>query len=124
MSRKVKVFKCSECKFESSLELFKEEDKTVKCPRCNELVENNTTEMDFGKGLSIREYCELLGYINKHHAFGRLTGNGKQIKYISNKVDMRTGTIFSISLDNVEFTNTNENRHRNLKDWIYEYLNN
>ncbi|XZI53252.1 hypothetical protein ACSXD3_17855 (plasmid) [Clostridium perfringens] len=44
------------------------------------------------------------------------------IKYVRCTFDMRTHEIFSVSLDNRAFVKVNENRHRDLKKWIYEYL--
>lgn len=49
---------------------------------------------------------------------------GKRIKYVRSSFDTRTNYIYSIHLDGECFTVVNENRKRNLKKWIYAYLNN
>lgn len=81
--------------------------------------------MSFYKNLmSIGEFLELLKYIQENHSF--VTLRGKRIKYISPTYDTRTGRIFHVHLrlggEGLHFSITNENKHRNLKDWIYEWL--
>ena len=66
------------------------------------------------------EFNSLLKYINKNHSFKQL--EGKMIKYVSPTIDLRTGSIGCIKLDDKIFSQTNENRHRNLKEWIMQYL--
>lgn len=81
--------------------------------------------MKKGKCMSIIEYVELLKYIDENHSFGRL--KGKKIKYIEHIFDFRTNEIFCIKLrpicsDEVIFSITNENRDKDLKEWIYQWL--
>ncbi|MFY0516282.1 hypothetical protein ACOMCU_00430 [Lysinibacillus sp. UGB7] len=74
--------------------------------------------------MSVEEFTDLLAYIQKKHSFGEM--KGKLIKYISPTYDTRTGKIFHINLslggDGLHFSVTNENKHRNLAVWIYEWL--
>ncbi|EIF6155387.1 hypothetical protein LFJ62_003094 [Clostridium perfringens] len=80
----------------------------------------NIVLMEFGENLSLQDYAELLVYIDENHSFRKV--KGKMIKYVRCTFDMRTHEIFSVSLDNKEFVKVNENRHRDLKKWIYGYL--
>ena len=76
--------------------------------------------------MSVNEFTDLLAYIQKNHSFCEM--KGKLIKYISPTYDTRTGKIFHIKLrlggDGLDFSVTNENKHRNLTAWIYEWLDN
>lgn len=78
-----------------------------------------------GTYMTVKEYVELLQYIDAKHSFGRM--QGKEIKYIEHVFDFRTNKIFCVKLrpilsDEVIFSITNENKDRNLKEWIYEWL--
>lgn len=64
----------------------------------------------------------LVKFIHENHSFRDM--KGKRIKYITHTLDFRTGEIYRVVLDDVEFAKVNENRHRNLIEWIYNYLNN
>lgn len=71
--------------------------------------------------MSLNDYNELLIHISKYHS---MYVGGKRIKYVKSSFDTRTNCIYSIQLDSEDFTVVNENRKRNLKKWIYAYLNN
>lgn len=73
-----------------------------------------------GKSLSIREFEALRDYINKYHGFVR--GKSPHVKYIRSNFDTRDGKIFSVVLDDQVFSITNENRDKNLLDWICKHL--
>lgn len=64
---------------------------------------------------TVQEKIELL-----HEKLAKV--KGKMIKYVRCTFDMRTHEIFAVSLDDKEFVKVNENRHRDLKKWIYGYL--
>lgn len=77
--------------------------------------------------MTIKQYIELLAYIDKNHSFRNLMG--KHIKYIEHIWDFRTNKIFCVKLrpiyeDEIIFTTVNENKNRDLKQWIYDYLDN
>lgn len=120
---KIDVFVCRNCGYEdgSIIPCFRKNDKIVKCPNCNKEVENNILEFDKGDCLTFKEYAELLKFINENHSFRTI--KGKRIKYVSHTFDMRTMTIYRVTLDDKEFCKVNENRHKDMKKWIYEYLN-
>lgn len=74
--------------------------------------------------MSVDEFVELLDYIQRNHSF--CEPKGKMVKYISHTYDTRTGKIHHVQLrlcgDGLHFSITNENKHRNLKKWIYGWL--
>ena len=74
--------------------------------------------------MDVKEFVELVEYIQKHHSFGKT--KGKLVKYISPTYDTRTGKIFHINLrlsgDGLDFSITNENKHKDLALWVYEWL--
>jgi hypothetical protein len=78
--------------------------------------------------MTIEEYAELLAYIYEKHDFVFSKGNSKHIKYVDCTFDTRTYGIFSVTLRGMfngatkNFSITNENRNRNLKEWIYNWL--
>lgn len=130
MKEKVDVFVCSLCGYEDSsfipsgaiLSGSKNcRDGCVICPHCGKEVLKEIVQKDFEPYMSIQEFNELLNYIHKNHSFKDL--KGKMIKYISPTIDFRTGCIGKIVIDDVSFNKVNENRHRNLKNWVLEYLN-
>lgn len=121
-NNKIDVFICNECKHEDSSYIpFKYSNvESVECPECHNIVANNIVKMIDEPFMTLREYFDLLNYIVNNHGFG--TGTGKMIKYVSHTLDTRTGLIYKVKLDDEEFTKVNENKHRNLKTWIMEYL--
>ncbi|QUH22066.1 hypothetical protein [Alkaliphilus sp. B6464] len=119
---KIDVFICKECGYEdSSIIPMKKHLKTYTCPNCDKIVKLNIVKMEHGEDMTLKEYLELVKYINENHSFRQL--KGKMIKYISHTLDFRTGHIHRVTLNHKEFATINENRHRNLKEWIYRYLN-
>ena len=72
--------------------------------------------------LSIEEYTGLLKYVAKHHGFCAAKPRSPRIKYVRCAFDTRTNAIYSVSLDDQNFAVVNENRKRQLKNWIYSYL--
>ena len=76
--------------------------------------------------MNLNDFRDLLNYIEKNHSFRR--GKGKMIKYVSPTCDMRSGDIFHINLrqagNGVDFSLTNENKDRNLKRWVMDWLDN
>lgn len=130
MERKINVFVCSNCGYEDSAfipdgmvsKYSKQCDEGfIQCPNCKKIVKKDIQKMDYEDGMSFEEYIELVNYIHKNHSLQSL--KGKLIKYISSTYDFRTGKIYKISLDGKDFAKVNENRHRNLKKWIIDYLN-
>lgn len=77
------------------------------------------------KTMSLKDYVELLKYIDENHGWRNTLGKegSKHIKYVRCTFDTRTNTIFSVELDDKNFTIVNENKDVDLKEWIYEYLN-
>lgn len=73
--------------------------------------------------MSLEDFNELVKYISENHGFRSCKPNRKMIKYIQCSFDTRFGDVWSVVLDNVVFSVVNENRKRNLKKWIYAYLN-
>lgn len=120
MREKLEVFICENCGYEDSSFIPMRLKNRVECPRCKIIVSRNIVEINNEPDMSINEFNELLEYINKNHSFIGL--KGKMIKYISPTIDLRTGHIGMVRLDDKTFSKTNENRHKNLKNWIMEYL--
>lgn len=122
MEEKVEVFICKNCGYEDSSFIPMNPRNKVECPACKLVVDKNIVKMNFEPDMSIKEFNDLLQYINKNHSF--MTLKGKMIKYISPTIDFRTGHIGKVVLDDKAFIKVNENRHRNLYKWIKDYLNN
>ena len=122
MENKVEVFVCKECGYEDSsiIPMMKEDE--IKCPHCKREVKRNIVLMEYGDYMLLAEYIELLAYIEEEHSFKDL--KGKMIKYVRHSFDMRTNTIYEVTLNDKKFSKINENRHRDLLKWIYEYLDN
>lgn len=122
MSKTIEVFICTNCGYEdSSFMPIKYKNKQLGiCPSCNCNVTVNIESIEMPPHMTISEFNSLLKYINKNHSFKQL--EGKMIKYVSPTIDLRTGFIGCIKLDDKIFSQTNENRHRNLKEWIMQYL--
>lgn len=120
----VKVFICPKCGFEDSsfVPFTYKEGETSICRGCNsKFTENHIKELPQGDCLTIQEYYELIKYIHENHSFKNV--QGKCIKYISHVLDFRTLKIHSVTLDDKKFNKVNENGHRDMKKWIYDYLN-
>lgn len=123
MGDEIEVFECKSCGYEDSSYLpMRKKLKTVECPKCKNEVEMYIKPGKIGKNMTLKDYAEILDYIDKNHSFRNISG--KMIKYITMTLDFRTFEIHSIKLDDKVFSKTNENRHRDLKEMIYEYLNN
>lgn len=78
------------------------------------------------KHMNIDDFRKLCNYIEKNHSFRK--AQGKMIKYISPTFDMRIGKIFHVNLrrsgDGIDFSLTNENKDKDLKNWIVDWLDN
>lgn len=76
--------------------------------------------------MTLEEFNELIAYIQTNHSFPKM--EGKKVKYITPIFDTRTGRIFSINLrlagEGIDFSVTNENKHRNLNEWVRDWLDN
>ena len=73
--------------------------------------------------MTIEEFSELTKFISENHGFRSRKPGGRMIKYVRCSFDTRTNDIFSVILDDMIFSTTNENRKRDLKKWIYAWLN-
>lgn len=127
MSKQIKYLKCTNCGYEDSSFLTTyhiEGDVILECPKCKTQSQFEEMYCEKGREMSFKEYTELLQYIVENHGWRKgFNKNGsKHIKYVRHSFDTRTNKIFSIQLDYEDFSIVNENRHRNLKDWIYGYL--
>lgn len=76
-----------------------------------------------GKYMSMAQYIELTNFILENHGFGRA---GHHIKYIRPHFDTRTCMFYAITLQGMlghkDFAIVNENRHRDLDQWVREFL--
>lgn len=79
-----------------------------------------------GVHMSLEDFTELVDHINKNHSFSEV--KGKRIKYITPIYDTRIGKIFCVNLrltgEGKYFSLTNENKDKDLKQWIYDWLEN
>lgn len=77
-----------------------------------------------GNGMDIEDLREICNYIESSHSFRKV--QGKMVKYISPTINMRTGEIFHVKLrrsgEGKDFSITNENKNRNLKLRIIDWL--
>lgn len=74
------------------------------------------------KPMKLDEFIVLLRYIDKYHSF---RSGGKKIKYVEPVFDTRTRDIFCVQFRGFHdktFAITNENADRDLKEWIYSWL--
>ena len=125
----MELFICPKCGGEDSsyAPMFKE-GQIIKCIHCKEEVKVNLIEVEEGKDLSLKDYVELMQYINEHHSMRKW--KGKRIKYITATIDFRTGGYHHIKFSGCfsdgngtkEFYKINQNRHKDMKKWIYEWL--
>lgn len=128
----VEVFVCNNCDYEDSsfipsgakpVNCKKKVDKNhVECPKCHHIVEKNIITQKYEPYMSLEEFNKLYEYIMNNHSFSAV--KGKMIKYITPTIDTRSNRIYQIKLDDKVFSKVNENRHKNLYDWIMEYLDN
>ena len=73
--------------------------------------------------INLEEFNDLVKFISDNHGFRSHKRGGKMIKYVRCSFDTRFNDIFSIQLDDKIFSVVNENRKRDLKKWLYSYLN-
>ena len=75
-----------------------------------------------GMNSALLEY--LLVYIDREHSFKK--GKGKRIKYVVPTIDTRTMRIHAIifygMVEDKAFSLTNENKDKDLHEWIMEWL--
>lgn len=81
--------------------------------------------MKEGKNMTLKEFVELVKYINDNHSMRNM--EGKCIKYITPTFDFRTNEIYGIKIwggvhEKKEFYVVNENKDKDLKQWIYKWL--
>lgn len=73
--------------------------------------------------MNIEQFHLLLAEIQENHPWPL---KGKCIKYVRPHYDTRTRTFFGVTFDTLsgtkEFFIVNENRHRDLCQWITEWL--
>jgi len=107
--------------------VFKSEDSSFYykcCPKCSNAEHYEIVKKPFGEYMTPKEYNELLKYIYINHNPFKI--NKFPIKYVDCSYDNRTGRIFCVTIrtyfDENRFSITNENKHRDLKEWIYNWL--
>ena len=73
--------------------------------------------------MEMNEFLELVNFILTDHRFGE---KGHHIKYVKPSFDMRLCVFYGVTLQGMlgtkDFFIVNENRHRNLNEWIREFL--
>lgn len=81
------------------------------------------TENSKHRNITTEEFLELTKYVQENHNLKK----GLKIKYIIPVYDTRTDGIFSITFKGMNseanFSVTNENYERDLKEWVYAWLN-
>lgn len=124
---KIELWVCPECGFEDSKILpfvYKDDVNNASCFGCSYRGTFIKSMVSLGKYMSLKDFVELTQYIHCYHSrtksFER--EGSKRIKNIESSLDIETASVFKISLDNEEFSMLNHNRHRDLKQWIYNYL--
>lgn len=125
MQETMNVFICAKCGGEDSSFIPCAEGRSVRCIHCKKEVEVKLIKVEQGKALSVKDYIELLQYISKNHAWNINCMKGKVIKYVDATFDFRTNTYFAIKfrgMEDKDFVKVNENRHRDMKKWIYDWL--
>jgi hypothetical protein len=90
------------------------------------IIEAKKMKRAESKGMDHNRLLSLFDFIVKNHSWH----NGIQshaIKYIRPHFDTRTGDFFGVSFDGlrgrIDFFIVNENRHRDLYEWVVEFLN-
>lgn len=87
-------------------------------------LDNSFSQPETRKAMKLNEFKELLMYIDKNHSFAKV--KGLKIKYVTPVVDMRTKSIHSITFNGMfeekQFSITNENKNRSLRNMIYEWF--
>lgn len=89
---------------------------------------NNNNTRDPKYGLYPDEVMELMNYIQENNSWEHIHTDGREItKYYTMRVDTRTGTVWSITFDNLAYSKTNKSfrteSNYDLKDEIYKFLN-
>lgn len=78
------------------------------------------------KYMDIADFRDICNYIEKNHSFRKAMG--KRVKYVAPTCDMRIGKIFHVNLrlmgSGRDFSLTNENKDKDLKAWIIDWLDN
>lgn len=72
--------------------------------------------------MSKLDFWEVMRHVHAENRFGK---GGRHIKYVTPTFDMRTGDIHTIEFRGVEnktFSITNENKDRDLYEWVMEWL--
>lgn len=73
--------------------------------------------------LGMTDFLTLLDFILKEHRFGI---NGHHVKYVRPHFDTRLCVFYGLSLQGMfgqkDFFIVNENRERNLDQWVREFL--
>jgi len=73
-------------------------------------------------GMTLFDYTVLVNYITERYSWHSIVAGHKHIKYIRSSFDTRSNMIYAIELDKTLFAVVNENRKRDLKKWIYSWL--
>lgn len=75
-----------------------------------------------GKNMSMPQFQDVLRVIMTDHAWGK----GHWIKYVRPHFDTRTQDFYGVSLDGAfghkDFFVVNENRDRDLTEWVMDFL--
>jgi len=79
---------------------------------------------ELGSNMTWAQLEEVVGKVRSEHAWP-MRGHG--IKYVRPHIATQSGEIFGIGFDcirgNKDFFVINEDRNRNLYDWVMEFLN-
>lgn len=76
------------------------------------------------RDMAYAELTQLLQMVDEHHSFRN--GKGRMIKYVVPTIDMRTLSIHAIEFHGMfvtkVFSITNENKDKDLMNWIGDWL--
>lgn len=76
-----------------------------------------------GKNMTLLQYIDVIEEVMANHQWP-MTGHG--IKYIRTSFDTRTGDFFGIHFEGIRglksFVVINEDRNRDLTEWVMEFL--